>query len=407
MLTSSARKLSRSPSLRSAAFLTAGGVGFAVGNILLARILPETQFGAVALVLSLIQVGAALGAHGLPTLVNRHHLNASSGLMRQSTVSSALAGAAVVVIAVTVYDLDVLLALMLGVTVVFAGAGRVAGAFFQSRERFGFSLFLIQIHNWVLLASVPIVLLLRRPFAELVTAVILCSYLATSVLGWRLATRWPKERTQPGSDSALMIEALSAAGLALSANIFFQIDRLVIGRALSLEDLARYSIVAAIAGSAFRMLQTGAGYSLTPRLRACAGRAPALVLIRREAALVLAMGALATLVVLMLMPWLMQQVLAGRYSVPDGLLAVVIAIGFIRIGEAFAVAVVVARGSARQLSLLNYAAWIALALALACAWLARPFGLVGVVAGLGAGWLGLALAAGTLAAHVLRDLGSR
>jgi O-antigen/teichoic acid export membrane protein len=407
MLISSARNLLRSPSLRSAAFLTAGGVGFAVGNILLARILPETQFGAVALVLSLIQVGAALGAHGLPSLVNRHHLNASSGLMRQSTVSSVLAGAAVLAIAVTVYDLDVILAFMLGVTVVFAGTGRVAGAFFQSRERFGFSLFLIQIHNWVLLASVPIVLLLRRPFAELVTAVILCSYLATSVLGWRLATRWPEERTQSASNGALMMEALSAAGLALAANIFFQVDRLVIGRALSLEDLARYSIVAAIAGSAFRMLQTGAGYSLTPRLRACAGRAQALVLIRREAALVFAMGALATLVVLMLMPWLMQQFLAGRYSVPDGLIALVIAIGFIRIGEAFAVAVVVARGSARQLSLLNYAGWIALVLALACAWLARPFGLVGVVAGLGAGWLGLALAASTLAAHVLRNLDSR
>ena len=194
MLISSARKLSRSPSLRSATFLAAGGVGFAVGNILLARVLPEAQFGAVALVLSLIQVGAALAAHGLPNLVVRHQLNASSGLLRQSTFSSLLAGAVVLAIAAALYDLDAFLALMLGVTVVLAGTGRVAGALFQSRGRFGFSLFLIQIHNWVLLASVPIVLLFRRPFAELVTAVILCSYLATSVLGWRLAARLPTGR---------------------------------------------------------------------------------------------------------------------------------------------------------------------------------------------------------------------
>jgi O-antigen/teichoic acid export membrane protein len=281
----------------------------------------------------------------------------------------------------------------------------VAGAFFQSRERFGFSLFLIQIHNWVLLASAPIVLLLARPLAALVTTVILCSYLATSVLGWRLAARLPQERTQPASNRALMMEALSAAGLALSTNIFFQIDRLVIGRALSLEDLASYSIVAAIAGSAFRMLQTGAGYSLTPRLRACSDRAQALVLIRREAALVFAMGALATLVVVLVTPWLMDHFLAGRYNIPDGLVAVVIATGFIRISEAFAASVVIARGAARQLSLLNYWAWAALAVALGCAWLARPFGLIGVVAGLGAGWLALAVSSSVLAAQSLRNLG--
>jgi O-antigen/teichoic acid export membrane protein len=294
---------------------------------------------------------------------------------------------------------------MLGVTVVLAGIGRVAGAFFQSRERFGFSLFLVQIHNWVLLASAPIVLLLRRPFAELVTAVILISYLATSVLGWRLATRWPKEETQPASSRALTFEALSAAGLALTSNIFLQIDRLVIGRVLSLEDLARYSIVAAIAGSAYRMLQTGAGYSLTPRLRACSDRAQALVLIRREAALVFAIGVLAALVVVLLTPWLMERFLGGRYSIPDGLVTLVIVIGFIRIGEAFANAVVIAKGAARHLSLLNYAGWIALALSLLCAWLARPLGLVGVVAGLGVGWFALAATATALAAQALRDLG--
>jgi O-antigen/teichoic acid export membrane protein len=202
-----------------------------------------------------------------------------------------------------------------------------------------------------------------------------------------------------------MMEALSAAGLALSTNIFFQIDRLVIGRALSLEDLASYSVVAAIAGSAFRMLQTGAGYSLTPRLRACSDRAQALVLIRREAVLVLAMGALATLVVVMVTPWLVEHFLAGRYIIPDGLVAVVIVTGFIRIGEAFACSLVIASGTARQLSLLNYWSWIALAIALGCAWLARPLGLVGVVAGLGAGWFALAVSASVLAARSLRNLG--
>ena len=66
------------------------------------------------------------------------------------------------------------------------------------------------------------------------------------------------------------------------------------------------------------------------------------------------MGALAALVVVVVTPWLIERFLAGRYSIPGGLIAVVIATGFIRIGEAFAASVVVARGSARQLSVLNH-----------------------------------------------------
>lgn len=49
--------------------------------------------------------------------------------------------------------------------VALATLGRVAGAFVQSRERFGVSLLLAQSHNWVLLATVPIVLLLAQPHA--------------------------------------------------------------------------------------------------------------------------------------------------------------------------------------------------------------------------------------------------
>ena len=57
-----------SPTLRSAATLAAGGVGFGLANLLLARVLPTIEFGVISLLLSFIQVGAAVGAPGLPVL---------------------------------------------------------------------------------------------------------------------------------------------------------------------------------------------------------------------------------------------------------------------------------------------------------------------------------------------------
>src|SRR6186713_1885485 len=85
------RRAFYSPTLRSAAALAAGGVGFGLANLLLARVLPTDEFGIVSLVLSFIQVGAAIGAPGLPVLINRYHLGPSSRLFRVSLTASVLA----------------------------------------------------------------------------------------------------------------------------------------------------------------------------------------------------------------------------------------------------------------------------------------------------------------------------
>jgi O-antigen/teichoic acid export membrane protein len=390
----------RSPALRTAAGLAAGGVGFAAGNVLLARVLAEAEFGKVSLLLALIQVGSALGAPGIPLLVNRHRLSATPDLLRRCSLGALLAGLIIAALAMLFGDFTTALALTLGLTTALAALGRVAAAFFQSRERFLAATFLGQIHNWLLLASVPVIVLIGEPRALAVAIFLLLGYVATASVGWTIAARRGADAASPAS-VIWRKEVLSAAGIALAVNVLFQVDRLLVGALLSLEDLATYSIVAAIAGSAFRMLQVGAGHSLTPRLRRCRSRAEALQLVRAEGALLAGAGVTAAVGILLLMPWIVDHVLAGRYEVPRGLVGLVIAIGFVRTWEAMATATVNALGTPRDLALISVMSWSAVAVAAAGAVLGARWGLFGVVLGLGASWVVLASGSSLLAVRAL------
>jgi O-antigen/teichoic acid export membrane protein len=387
----------RSPALRSAAILAAGGAGFALGNLLLARVLSEREYGTVSLLLSLIQVGAALGSLGLPTLVNRHALAATGQLFRYGMWLAAVAALVCAAVSLVSYRLPSLITYMLAATVAAAALGRIAGAVMQSRQRFGTSLLLTQIHNWLLLASVPLVLVTNHRSAATVAAFILLCYVITTSLGWQFAI---KDRSATaGSLSLRMLwsEGMSAAGFGLAFNIFLQLDRLVIGRVLSLQDLAAYSLVAALAGSPYRMLQISAGHTLVPRLRAALKRKTALELLRHEALLMLGVSVLAAPVLLWLTPWIIARVTGSGIDNGYMLSAAVIVVGFVRLWEGLAAAVVNAIGTPRELFILSALGWFAIALAFACASFASHHGLVAVIFGLGAGWAAIAIGATALA----------
>lgn len=387
----------RSPALRSAAILAAGGAGFALGNLLLARVLPEREYGAVSLLLSMIQVGAALGSLGLPTLVNRHALPASGQLFRYGMWLALFAAIVIATVSLISYHLPSLIAYMLAATVALAALGRIAGAVLQSRQRFGTSLLLTQIHNWLLLASVPLVLLTNQRSAAAVLVFILACYLITTSIGWRFAAR--ERHAAPGSLSLRLLwsEGLSAAGFGLAFNVFLQLDRLVIGQVLSLQDVAAYSLVAALAGSPYRMLQVSAGHTLVPRLRAAASRKTAVGLLRREAVLMVGVSALAAPVLFWLTPRIIEWI-AGA-AIDDGymLTAAVIVVGLVRLWEGLAAAVVNAIGTPRQLLIMSVLGWVAIAIAVALSSFASHNGLVAVVFGLGAGWGAIAIGATALA----------
>ena len=387
--------LARSPALWSALVFALGGVGFAAGNLLLARVLPEDEYGRVALFLALVQIGIVMGPVGMETVINRHHLGASTGLLSRVSLTSACVGVVLALLAWRFYGLGAALAGVLALTVWAAAVNRVAGAFFQSRSKFGFSLFLILIHNWIVLVAVPVVIFFDRPEALPAALTVTVGYVAMAVLGWRKGFEARHAPGAPTSSRTLWQEGLAAVGLQIAVGAFFQLDRLLIPHALSIRDLAVYSVVSSIAASPFRMLQTGLGFALLPRLKTCETRAAIGRLIRHEVLAMVVISAVAAVAVLVVTPWLLHTVLDSRYSFPMSLLYALVGVGFVRVWSGVSSAVVSALGSARQLAVLNLYSWLALAVATLGVFGWRGFGLTGVVYGMGAGWFALALA-GTL-----------
>ena len=70
-----------SPALRVTAAFCVAGLGFAAGNILLAYELPPTEYALVALIVALLQVGAAVASMGIDGVVNRRHVEITPGLL--------------------------------------------------------------------------------------------------------------------------------------------------------------------------------------------------------------------------------------------------------------------------------------------------------------------------------------
>jgi O-antigen/teichoic acid export membrane protein len=220
-------------------------------------------------------------------------------------------------------------------------------------------------------------------------------YVLMALLGWRKSFRMRREPAGVPESSTLLREGLAVVGVQVAVAAFFQLDRLLIPNLLSIRDLAVYSVVSAVAASPFRMLQTGLGFALLPRVRACASREAIRKLVGHEVVVAAAMAGAAAVAVLLVTPWLISLLLDSRYEFHMSLLYALVVVGLVRVWNGISGAVVSALGSARQLVAFNACSWGSLVLAAACAWLARGSGLTGVVYGLGVGWLASAIA-GTL-----------
>ena len=394
----------RSPTIRVAAMLALGGGAFALSNVIPASLLSPAEFGRLALALALIQVGATAAALGRPLLITRHAL-APSGALLRSSIYWGIAGAFVTTcVAAAPYSLPWSTALLIGVCAGIAALTRIGSAFLQSQQQLGYSIATMQSQNWVLLAAAGWVWLAGGSQTKVVLAVVLLGYITGSIVSWRQASHGATQRsaneTQPSAS-----ERFSAVGLVVAGNVYLQLDRLIMGRVLSLDELATYSIVAAIAGSTFRMLQLGAGFSLVPRLRAVRAVAEAAPVVHREALLLFAVAASAAIVVTVIVRLLFEFGLA-QYSLPSGLLPAVVAVGVIRIWQALAASVVTALGGPRELLISSVCAWVSIVLSIVCALRMTGLGSVGVVYGIAVGSLVNALTASVLARATLRRLAS-
>jgi O-antigen/teichoic acid export membrane protein len=378
------RRLWRSATLRSVAVLGLSGLGFALANLVLARALPTEEYAIVTLVVALVNVGCPLAAAGVDGVVNRRRLEAGPRLLRR--LSHALVPVALVFSAIGAvgYQTSLPISLIVLLCTMAGGAVTVAGAQFQSEQRFGISLALHQSPNLILLISAAWVVAAGSHRAETPLAVWTAGSLVSAALGWSLLFRERHAKPYRSVDFPWS-EALAIAGLAAAGLLLIQLERLVLPYLLPLEDLATYGVLAAIAGSLFRVLQMGVSYSLLPRLRAAPGVVERRRLLLKEARLVIGVAALGSLVIWVATPRIEEWFLGGKYHLSAALVLAAVVTGFAKVLNAQSA--VSALADARELSLVNALGWVAVGVAALGAVAGARWGLPGVIYGVGLGWV--------------------
>jgi len=371
------RSLWNSPALRIAAAYSVAGAAFAGSMLLLARALPKAEFGLLGLVVTILNVASRTAPLGADGIVNRRRMDPGPRLLGRVLATASVFGAGVTMLSWWVYELEAPFLILIFAGTVAGAASFVASSQFQAHEKFGISVLLNQGMNFVLLGAAGLALVLGLKTAFVPAAFFVGGFFLAAALGWAALFRSRGPDPDPG-ESFHWGEALSYWGVAGGAEFLHQLDRLMVPELLSFEALATFSVLAAIVGAPFHMLQLAVGYTLLPRLR----REPTVlgrrILIRREGLVTgfAAMGAGALLLVVT--PWVVQLFVGDKYVLPTGLI----------------VAGLILR--------LNIFSWFSIALAAGGAAVGARWGLQGLLYGIGVGWVGHSVAGFALGAKHLR-----
>jgi O-antigen/teichoic acid export membrane protein len=395
------KQLWRSPALRTAGIYGAAGAGFALANLLLARVLPTREYALVTLVLALANVGYALAPLGLDGIVNRRSLVAGPRLLRKTLLATSLTGIAFAAIGASAYETSALLTAVVFLSTAAGGATMVAAAQFQSERRFAPSLALMQSPNLILLLAAVVTLAAGVRDARLPLLLVAAGWFPLAIWGWRtlLAERHAKSARD---EEVPWGEALSFAGMAVTGLIMIQLERLILPHVLPPRDLATLGVLGAIAGSLFRMLQMGVGYTLLPRLREAGSLELRRKLVAREARLVGAVVLVGSAAIWVLTPWIERWLLGDKYHLGGALIAAALVSGIAKVINAFTRAAAVALATARELWMTNVLGWLAVVLAVAAGVIGARWGLAGVIYGVSLGWTLRSVATWRFAARHLR-----
>jgi hypothetical protein len=245
-------------------------------------------------------------------------------------------------------------------------------------------------------------LTIPSPSAAGITAMIVLAYGVGSGIGWMAL--WRRDRAMPNlaPSKEYIAEGLFALGYSIAAMLMIQVERLIIPRIFTMSDLAMFSVASALAASPFRMLASGVGFTLLPRLRACETGAQIRKLLLKEAVVVVIAVLVLIAAVWLVKPYILTVFLKNRYQLSDALVASIFAVGTVRIGAAFAVSCVQALGQSQQFRQLTICAWLSVMVSIISAYACSPFGLRGIVYGVGAGWITIALSAVVIAIRGVR-----
>jgi O-antigen/teichoic acid export membrane protein len=377
------------------------GAGFAVANLMLARVLPPAEYALLTLVVALVNVGFALSPAGIDGMVNRRHLEAGPRLLRRVLFATAATGSAFALAGAVAYQTSAGLTAMIFVSITAGGALMVAAAKFQSEQRFGLSLALAQSPSLILLFAALVTVATGVREAWLALLIMTLGWFPPAIWGWRTLFRERHAKPDRSVDFPWK-EALSLAGLQATGLLLIQLERLVLPHVLPLRDLATFGVLGAIAGSLFRVLQMSVGYTLVPRLRATKDVRQRRRLVAKEARMVGAVVLAGSLAIWIVTPALERWFLAGKYDLAGSLVLAVVVSGVAKVVNSFTRASASALATPRELAIVNLLGWLSLAVGLVAAVAGARWGLAGVIYGVALGWVMRSVSAFYVVARHLR-----
>lgn len=397
------RALYRSASLRTAAAMGLGGVGFSLGSLLLARVLPTEEYGLVSLVLGIVAVAGLTAPLGLDQVAARRGIRLEASWRRAALGASVLTAAGAAAVAGLVYHLSASLVASVAVITLALGIAQSAGGHFQGQQRLRTAVWVVQLLNGALALVALFELAVRLPSAGAVCSLVAAlSILAAIGVLWLVRRGEGAGRAQ-AAPWGLRWEAMSLLSVQACGSAFMQLERLLLGPIVGLHDLAVYSVLAALVSSPFRLLQSAVQFTLIPTLRVAVGARARRAKVAREAGLVFVTVSAGSVAIWVLAPPLARWLTAGRYDLSHALIAAALISGFLKVLSGFTTAVVVSCAEERRLRHLTLVCWGSLGVSIAGAFLTGRWGLVVVLYGISAGWLIRCLCTAWLALPYLRE----
>lgn len=396
--------LYKSASIRAAAVLGLGGLAFTLGNLIFARILAAREYGVVSLFVGIVAVAGLAAPLGLDLVIGRRGLLLDSRWRRAITGTTIAIGLVTALVSAIVYRLEPPILACVLVTTIASGLIQASAAHFQGQQRFGPATWIVQLSNWTLLLAALLAAVSGVETATRSCELLAVTTTAASAFAWIVARAAHTRQPAPG---ALRKEGLSLVSIHVANSVFLQLERLLLAPIAGVQALALFGVVAALVASPFRMLQMAVLFTLTPSLRQASGVDERRRLLRREMLLVACVIAVGSVAAWYAAPPLAHWILAGRYDLSSALMCAALVSGALKLCSAFATGTVIALSEEKGLRALGLVSWMTIGLSVVASLLAAPWGLVGVLYGVSAGWLVRSVIAGWIAMPHVRRPGAR
>jgi O-antigen/teichoic acid export membrane protein len=394
------RLLISSTSLNASLVFGLSGGAFALGNILLARHLPVAEFGKFGLVMALFLITSQVAPLGIDQLMLRRRIDPSFLLFGRFLGQGALVALAVGILAHVFYDLGLTSILLLSVAI---GAGNliwIVAAGYRSHHKQLAALLAQNACNWLLLAISVLILFVPGGDALLPMSLYCGGMALIGVAAWAGYAR--RFRVPPSEREQITLQAAAPLlGIAVGGVVAVQLERIVIPLLLDVYALALFNVLTSVAIFPFRMVASGAGFALVPRLRAASSVGERKRLVWHEVRMIALALVGATVFVALLAAPVAEWLTAGRYA--PGLLLVLAACanGAAKVVQAIPRAVVTACGSERDVTVLNRLVWVGILAGVAGACVGSWTGLAGLLVGSTLGSLIVAIPATRVAQRAL------